>query len=241
MSTTPELIHSSAEAPADRQTRNERIARRGRALLWFLVVSVTFSGIVSRYLLPQDLYLQIVALVGGEIAQQEAVLAQNPVIDVSHRLLGLSLLITGMLQFDPRLRRSRPMLHRWTGRVFLSLALLIGATGLFMGLAYPFSGVQEAVFVSMACALLLWFASMAWREVRQRRFALHREWMIRTLGLCFFVTVQRLYYMPMVVLTDWPDRESFAMAGWLSLLTVLIAAECWINLTRKVSTTRSPA
>lgn len=219
----------------------ERHARWGRVLLWGLIGNVAFAGVIGPYLLPHELYVTLATLMGGDYIHQGAVLAQRPWVDVGHRLLGLALLVSGLLQFDPRLRRTRPRLHRWTGRVFLSLVLVVGATALIMGLSYPFGGPPESVFVLTVCAILLWFASSAWRAVRRRRFAQHREWMIRTLGLCFFISVQRLMYIPMVMATDWPDREIFVLSNWMGVIVVLIAAECWINLTRAAEPARSPA
>ena len=210
----------------------ERRARWGRVLLWALIANVGFAGVIGPYLLPDELYLSLSTILGGDYVHQGAVLAQRPWVDASHRLLGIALLVAGMFQFDPRLRRSHPVLHRWSGRVFLSLVVVVSVTALIMGLSYPFGGPTEGVFVMTVCVLLLWFASNAWREVRRRRFAQHREWMIRTLGLCFFISVQRLIYIPFVVATDWPDPEIFIFSNWQAVVVVLIAAEYWINLTR---------
>lgn len=219
----------------------DRLARWGRVLLWFLIGNVAFAGVIGPYLLPDELYIPLATFLGGDYVHQGAVLAQRPWVDAGHRLLGIALLVTGLLQFDPRLRRTRPKLHRWSGRVFLSLVLVVSATALIMGLSYPFTGPPEGVFVVAVCALLLWFAASAWHAIRQRRFAQHREWMIRTLGLCFFISVQRLIYIPTVVVTDWPDRDLFELAGWLSVIIVLVAAECWVNLTRASVPAGSPA
>lgn len=212
---------------------NERRARWGRMLLWALIANVTFTGVIGPYLLPRDIFIYLSTLLGGDYVHQGAVLAQRPWVDVGHRLLGVTLLVAGMLQFDPQLRRGYPKLHRWAGRIFLMLVLVISATALIMGFSYPFSGPPESVFVVTVCMLLLWFSASAWREIRRRNFARHREWMIRTLGLCFFIAVQRLIYISMVVATDWPDREIFLLSNWMGVVIALVAAESWINLTRK--------
>lgn len=211
---------------------NEIMARRGRVLLWGLVGYVAIQGVIGRYLVPHELYMQITRSLAGAYADQELVLAQHPWTDGIHRLLGLTMLVLGMLQFDAGLRRSRPLLHRWTGRGFLLIAFIIGATGLIMGLGYPFSGLQEQVFVVAVSALLLWFASMAWTEVRRRQFAEHREWMIRALGLSFCIAVQRVYYAPLWLLTGLPEQQLFALSACLAVLTGLFVAERWIRRTR---------
>lgn len=208
------------------------LARRGRVALWFLVGFVAAQGLLSRYLAPEEIYKEISLLVGGDYWSQELVLMQHPWTEGLHRLLGVAMLVAGMLQFNPRLRRERPRVHRWTGRVFLGLALVISVTGLFMGFAVPFSGWAESAFITEVAVLMLWFAAMAWTRARQRNFTRHREWMIRTFGLSFFIAIQRLYYVPLWLATGLPEREVFLVTGNLAVVTVLVAAECWINLTR---------
>lgn len=204
----------------------------GRLVLWALIGMIGFTGVIGPYLLPHDIFIFLSTLLGGDYVHQGPVLAQLPVADVGHRVFGILLLIVGMLQFDPKLRRTHPRLHRWMGRTFLSMVAVVVATALVLGFSVPFSGPTESVFVLTVCVILGWFASRAWMAVIRRDFAAHREWMIRTLGLCFFITVQRLIYMVTIVSTDWPDTELFILSNWMGVVIVLIAAESWINVTR---------
>ncbi len=206
-------------------------ARRGRAVLWTLVALMAAIGL-GRFLLPQDVFLRLVAITSPEYVAQELVLFQHPWTEGLHRLLGLTLLIAGMFQFDAGLRRRNPRVHRWTGRAFLLLALVVSLTGLTMGLLYPFAGTQEMVFIIVVSALMLFLISKAWTQARARNFTRHREWMIRALALSFFIAVMRVYTVPMNMLTDWPEPEVFISAGWMSVITVLAVAEWWINVTR---------
>lgn len=206
-------------------------ARRGRVLLWSLFGVMAF-GVVARYLFPYELFLSFIGLITPSYVPQELVLAEHPWTEGLHRLLGLSLLFVGMLQFSPRIRSARPQLHRWLGRTFLSLALVVAASALVIALGYPYVGSQEQVFVVTVAIMAIGLAGMAWQRVRQRRFVQHREWMIRTLALFFFIAVQRLYTLPFLLLTDWPEREIFMICNWLAVFSVLGVAEWWIHATR---------
>lgn len=201
-------------------------------MLWALIAMVGFTGVLGPYLLPHDIFIFLSSLLGGDYVHQGPVLAQLPVADIGHRVFGLLLLITGMLQFDHSLRLKRQKLHRWMGRIFLLMVATVVITALVLGLTVPFSGPTESIFVLTVCLILGWFSSSAWLAVRRRDFVAHREWMIRTLGICFFITVQRLIYMMTVVATDWPDRELFILSNWMGVVIVLIAAEAWISITR---------
>lgn len=209
----------------------QRIARYGRVLLWFLLLS-TASGVVACYLLPQEVYLSIIRVLGGHYAEQELVLATRPWTEWLHRVVGIGLLALGMLQFDPALRRRRPTLHGWSGGAFLIATGVTAVTGLIFGLLQPFAGIPEQYFVVTVAMLLLWFTFTALSAVLQAQFARHREWMIRTLGLLFSIGVQRMYYVPFAHLTDARDPDVFMLTNWLAVVTVLVASETWISLTR---------
>lgn len=208
------------------------LARRGRLLLWLLVGSTALTGIGLRYAVPETLYIEIATALVRDYAPQERVLAQIPWTDGAHRVLGVALLVLGMLQFDPKLRRDHPRAHRLGGQLFLGLAAVAAVSGTAISLLHGFAGMEQDVFVVLVSGLLLWFAVSAWTAARRRQFARHREWMIRTFGTLLFIAVQRIYFLPLMLFTDIPGPEVFALTGWLALITVLVAAETWINLTR---------
>jgi hypothetical protein len=208
-------------------------AHRGRIALWSLVAFMAFTGVLGRYLLPEDVFLRGVAVTSPKFAEQQLVLFQHPWTEALHRLFGVLLLVIGMLQFNPQLRRNNPQLHRWTGRTFLALASVVSVTSLMMAIFYPFAGLPEVVFVVFVASLLLFLLGKGWTHARARRFALHREWMIRSVGLVFFIAVMRIYTTPLNLLTDLPEPEAFISAGWMSIITVLAVAEWWINKTRQ--------
>ena len=209
----------------------ETIARFGRVLLWSLLLC-TATGVVGRYALPEEIYVGLIRVMAGPYADQERVLATRPWTELIHRVVGIGLLVLGMLQFDPALRRRRPRMHRWSGVAFLAATLATAGSGLIFGLLQPFAGIPEQSFVLTVAALLMWFSAIACNSARLRQINRHREWMIRTLGLLFSIGVQRVYYVALVHLTNTGNTEVFILANWLALLTVLVAAETWISLTR---------
>ncbi|UWX04648.1 DUF2306 domain-containing protein [Pseudoxanthomonas sp. NC8] len=51
---------------------------------------------------------------------------------LGHALLGGLITFAGMLQLVPALRRRWPALHRWNGRLFLCISIMVTASGLFL-------------------------------------------------------------------------------------------------------------
>lgn len=211
------------------------LERYGRRTVWFLAGFMVFFGWVTFYLLPQDTVLRIGEAVFDApriVAQTFAHAAVLPLNDGLHRLLGVSLLLLGPFQFNAALRRQRPALHRGLGRLYLLLGCITIVSALVFVAIEPFSGPQEGVFVVSVALGLVFSLGRAFWLARQRRFAAHREWMIRGYALFLFIAVQRLIFVPFAQLTDWPETVIFELTAWLSVAIVLIAAETWINLSR---------
>lgn len=106
---------------------------------------------------------------------------------------GVLTVLLGALQFVPRLRRSYPRLHRWTGRIFLlgMLVACVGAVGLI--LTSPAPGSIRTAFGSTALAWLV-TAFMGYRAIRRGRVDAHRRWMIG----CYLVTLAPITFRAMI-------------------------------------------
>lgn len=102
----------------------------------------------------------------------------------SHVLFTVVVVIGGIVQLSPFLRRHAPALHRWNGRTYLvaAIALALGGTAMILTRG-TVGGVWQQVGTVINGAVILICAGMAWRQARARRFAEHRRWALR-LFLC---------------------------------------------------------
>jgi Predicted membrane protein (DUF2306) len=109
----------------------------------------------------------------------------------SHLLLAAIITFIGPLQLIPQVRAHLPRLHRWTGRVYLLTAVVMGAGGLYMLLTRGTvgDGSQHLAIGLNALAIML-CATLAWRSAVKRRFDVHRRWALRLFlvvnGVWFF-------------------------------------------------------
>jgi hypothetical protein len=98
-----------------------------------------------------------------------------------HALLAGYVALGGALQIVPRLRARLPRFHRWNGRLFLSAALGVSLTGLYMvwvrGAAINLTG---SLAISGNAVAIVLCGAMAWRTALARDFAAHRRWALRT-------------------------------------------------------------
>ncbi|MEJ2869077.1 DUF2306 domain-containing protein [Actinomycetospora sp. OC33-EN08] len=158
----------------------------------------------------------------------------------AHIVFGTVALLTACLQIWPWLRRTHPRVHRWSGRIYLVLGVPPGSI-VVLGVA-PVSTTGPISAVGNTMLALLWFgtAVAGWRAVRERRFADHRAWMIRSVALTFSIVVNRAWiglYLGLFAAAgltlDQPTIMAAAGASvWSSWIVNLLVAE-WFPLRRR--------
>lgn len=162
---------------------------------------------------------------------------------VTHILFGSVALLAGCLQVWPWLRAHHPAVHRWSGRAYVFLgALPAGLASLSFAPLGAFGPNQQVANTTLA---LLWLGTTiaGYRMARQRRFADHREWMIRSFALAYSIVANRVWqivcfaaFSPEVLAGRDPDPAAVAQAvgvsTWLSLVVNLLVAEWWLQRTR---------
>jgi Predicted membrane protein (DUF2306) len=136
-------------------------------------------------------------------------------VTASHLAFTVLVLMCGALQLWPQLRARWPALHRWSGRLYLLLGMVLALGGLAMlwvyeGGAGSFSMKLGTSFNAM---LIFGFGVLAWRAALQRRFAEHRRWALRlwlvVAGVWFF----RVGLMAWLILNQGPagfDPKTFS-------------------------------
>ncbi|WP_433496296.1 DUF2306 domain-containing protein [Sphaerimonospora sp. CA-214678] len=149
-----------------------------------------------------------------------------------HILFGSVALITTCLQLWPRLRQTRPAVHRISGRVYVFGGVLPSA--LMAGVLLPLIGGPG--WMGRISLEVLWVLTtvMGYRMARKRRYAAHRRWMIYSFALTmdafstrFLIVVIASIAGPSLDLVFF--LETVAWCGWLFNLVV---AHWWIERTR---------
>ncbi|GAA3095047.1 hypothetical protein GCM10020001_008770 [Nonomuraea salmonea] len=124
-----------------------------------------------------------------------------------HVVFGSIAMITCCLQIWPWFRARYPRAHRRIGRVYVFAGCLpSGLLGLTVGVATPWGPVT---MVSNVLLALLWLGCTlaGWRMARQRRFADHRRWMVRSFALTMSIVTNRIYGVLFGILFFPPARH----------------------------------
>ncbi|MDX2220853.1 MAG: DUF2306 domain-containing protein [Burkholderiales bacterium] len=137
-------------------------------------------------------------------------------------------LALGPFQFSPRLRARYPGLHRWSGRFYLGVGVLVGGlAGLYMA-QHAFGGVVSRLgFGALALAWLV-TGILAYRAIRAGDVASHRRWMVRNFALTFAAVTLRLY-LPASFATGLDFPTAYAAIAWLCWVPNLVFAEWWLK------------
>lgn len=136
-------------------------------------------------------------------------------------------LALGPAQFSSWLRRHHLGVHRWSGRLYLGLGVLVGGSaGLYMAF-HAFGGIVARA--GFACLAVAWLASglLAYRAIRGGDEAAHRRWMIRNFSLTFAAVTLRLW-LPASMAAGVSFATAYPIIAWLCWVpNVAVAEAVW--------------
>lgn len=142
-------------------------------------------------------------------------------------------LLVSPLQLMPAIRRGRPALHRWLGRIYVVGCTVGGIAGLPLAWGSAAGPIASAGFGSLA---LGWLATtlVGWRAGAQRRLVEHRSWMVRSFSLTYAAVTLRLYLaiLPALPIAFVSGYRAVAFLCWVPNLLV---AELWLRRWRQAA------
>lgn len=183
------------------------------ALGTFLAVAVAAYGIAFPLLLPEipDTFHQ-------------RYLSMSLVLIGMHVIAGGVALLISPFQF--MIYRKNRTLHRYLGRVYF-LAIIIGSIGGYYMAWHAFGGIISMLGLGTLSTLWWSVTLMAVIHARNGDIVAHRRWMIRSFALTYAAVTLRLMNPVLSVVFD--EVMQFRIVYWISWLTNLALAQCWIS------------
>ena len=131
-----------------------------------------------------------------------------------HLIPAALLSVGGIMQLLPFVRRKYPAIHRWNGRMFLSLGLTGALSGLYLTWV---RGARLSDVGSLGLTLngllIVVAVVFAWRYARAKQFDIHMRWAIHALLLINGVWFFRLYLMAWYVANQGSNGNSANLDG----------------------------
>jgi hypothetical protein len=147
---------------------------------------------------------------------------------LTHIFCSAIALVFGPWQFVAGLRARRPVLHRWSGRLYLLAGVLPGGIAGLVVSGFAFGGaINQLGFAVLA---VLWLASgaQAYRTIRAGRVNAHRQWMLRNFALTFAAVTLRLYLGSFAAM-GLAFETFYAWLGWLCWVPNVVFIEWYIR------------
>ena len=158
---------------------------------------------------------------------------------VTHIFLGSLVLLAACIQVWPWLRRTHPQVHRWSGRIYVPAALSASVCVMIIAPMGLHGANQQAANTMLAA---LWFGTTlaGFRAIRQRRFADHRRWMLRSFALSFSIVANRIWllvafaiFVPEIYTGAEVDPvamdQAIGVSAWISWVANLLIVEWWLH------------
>lgn len=191
-----------------------------RGLLSLLTLGVAGYVVVTYAFMPLGSALH---------PDMEANFLANASAIYTHVFASIAALTLGPFQFSNKLRQKRPALHRWMGRGYLVVGVLVGGlSGLYMS-RHAFGGpVAQLGFATLA-VLWLYTGGRAYLSIRSGELADHRKWMLRNFSLTMAAVTLRIY-LPLSMAAGIEFTLAYPVIAWLCWVPNLALAEWRFNL-----------
>lgn len=135
----------------------------------------------------------------------------------AHIFASIIALAIGPFQFSTYIRQEYTNVHRWLGRAYLGVGVLIGGlAGLYMS-HFAYGGLVAKLGFGTLALLWLYTGLRAYLAIRKGAIAEHRKWMVRNFSLTFAAVMLRIY-LP----------ASFAAGIDFSIAYPIISWLCWV-------------
>jgi uncharacterized membrane protein len=214
------------------------VSNSARRLIWWgavLLVVIGMAAVTRRTLVL--LWPGIFSGANGPAAALDGGFARHKALTLVHILPGGLFLSVGLLQFLSGIRRKNIQIHRWMGRVLVVCGIIVGVTALVMSFSMNIGGPNETAATTLFAIVFLICLVKAYRHIRRKEVARHREWMIRAYGVGLGVATTRPIVGAFFAARRLSPHEFFGIAFWLGFTITSLAAEAWVEYTRAPSLT----
>ncbi len=147
-----------------------------------------------------------------------------------HITSSMVVLVAGLPQFLPQITKNYVLFHRWLGKGYVLLVLLLAApSGLILAI-YANGGIASKTGFSMQC-LAWWYCTyMAYSKIRAKNFREHIGWMIRSYAVTLAAMSLRTEAYLMHYFFHTKPIETYITVTWVSWVGNLFIAEALIAL-----------
>jgi uncharacterized membrane protein len=147
----------------------------------------------------------------------------------THIFASIVALTIGPFQFSTRLRQEHANYHRWLGRTYLAVGVLVGGlSGLYMS-QFAYGGQIAKLGFATLAMLWLYTGLRAYLAIRRGAIVEHRKWIVRNFSLTLAAVTLR-FYLPVSMAAGVEFELAYPIIAWLCWVPNLVFAEWRYNI-----------
>lgn len=151
----------------------------------------------------------------------------------AHILTSLFVLLAGAVQFWEYFLQHFKKLHRFIGKIYVFIILLVSGPGALVMSFYANGNIISRSSFVLLSVLWMVFTALAFYFALKRNFVQHRKFMIRSYALTLSAITLRLYALILPNFVHLNAKDEYALIAWTSWSINLLVAELIIFTTRK--------
>jgi hypothetical protein len=146
-----------------------------------------------------------------------------------HVYSSIFVLLAGFTQFSSTILKEYKPIHRFFGYIYVIIVLCLAApSGVFMGIFANGVWHTKASFMILG-SLWFWFTLKAFIAVKNKKFKLHQNFMLRSFALATSAITLRMWKVMIVYTFHTAPMDTYKIIAWLGWIPNLIIAEYLIN------------
>ncbi|GGX09292.1 DUF2306 domain-containing protein [Aquimarina muelleri] len=149
----------------------------------------------------------------------------------SHIITGGIALLIGWIQFNERLRISRPIAHRWIGKIYVITVFISGVSGIYIGFFATGGSIASLGFISLGI-LWLYTTLKGYWYAKTAQIVQHQIMMYYSYAFCFAAVTLRIW-LPILVILIHDFIIAYRIVAWLCWVPNLILIHYMIRIKSK--------
>jgi len=146
----------------------------------------------------------------------------------THVYSAIFVLLAGFTQFNSRLLKNQPVVHRNIGKLYVFTILFLSApSGLFIGVFANGGFYSKISFVTLSI-LWFYFTLKGFLTIKNKNIALHKAFMYRSFALTFSAVTLRFWKVILVYLFQPSPMDVYQIIAWLGWVPNLLIVEYYL-------------
>lgn len=146
-----------------------------------------------------------------------------------HVFTSMFVLLSGLTQFSPYLRKRYPKVHQYVGYVYiLDILFVTGPASLIMAF-YANGYFPSRLAFTILAILWIVFTGFAWYYASKKDWSKHRDFMIRSYALTLSAITLRLWKLGIALTLAPRPMDLYQVVAWLGFVPNLLVAEIYIR------------